>query len=111
MIKKMLMTKKIKFFTLGLVFLLILNSCSGITGSKKENNDEFLVQKKSPLLMPPDYNELPNPKPGTDPETFEENSDIKELIVNSDQNNNSSSDKDKPNENFEKLFLEKIKKN
>ena len=111
MIKIMLMTKKIKFFTLGLVFLLILNSCSGITGSKKENNDEFLVQKKSPLLMPPDYNELPNPKPGTDPETFEENSDIKELIVNSDQNNNSSSDKDKPSENFEKLFLEKIKKN
>ena len=107
----MLTNKKIKFFTLGLLFIFILNSCSGITGSKKENNDEFLVQKKSPLLMPPDYNELPNPKPGTDPETFEENSDIKELIVNSDQNNNSSSDKDKPNENFEKLFLEKIKKN
>ena len=107
----MYMTKKIKFFTLGLVFLLILNSCSGITGSKKENNDEFLVQKKSPLLMPPDYNELPNPKLETDPETFEENNDIKELIVNSDQNNNSSLDKDKPSENFEKLFLEKIKKN
>ena len=107
----MLIIKKIKFFTLGLLFLLILNSCSGITGSKKENNDEFLVQKKSPLLMPPDYNELPNPKLETDLETFEENNDIKELIVNSDQNNNSSLDKDKPSENFEKLFLEKIKKN
>ena len=107
----MLIIKKIKFFTLVLLFLITLNSCSGITGSKKENNDEFLVQKKSPLLMPPDYNELPNPKLETDPETFEENSDIKELIVNSDQNNNSSSDKDKPSENFEKLFLEKIKKN
>ena len=107
----MLIIKKIKFFTLSLLFLLILNSCSGITGSKKENNDEFLVQKKSPLLMPPDYGELPNPKLETDPKTFEENSDIKELIVNSDQNNNSSSDKDKPSENFEKLFLEKIKKN
>ena len=105
------MRKNIKFFILGLVFLFILNSCSGITGSKKENNDEFLVQKKSPLLMPPDYNELPNPKLETDPETFEENNDIKELIVNSDQNNNSSLDKDKSSENFEKLFLEKIKKN
>ena len=61
--------------------------------------------------MPPDYDELPNPKLETDPKTFEENSDIKELIVNSDQNNNSSSDKDKPSKNFEKLFLEKIKKN
>ena len=107
----MLTNKKIKFFTLSFLFLIILNSCSGITGSKKENNDEFLVQKKSPLLMPPDYNELPNPKTGTDLETFEKNSDIKELIVNSDQNNNSSLDKDKPSENFEKLFLEKIKKN
>ena len=27
--------------------------------------------------MPPDYNELPNPKLETDPETFEENNDIK----------------------------------
>ena len=79
-----------------------------IKSNKKENNDEFLVQKKSPLLMPPDYNELPNPKLETDLETFEENNDIKELIVNSDQNNNSSLDKDKPSENFEKLFLEKI---
>ena len=107
----MLTNKKIKFFTLSFLFLIILNSCSGITGSKKENNDEFLVQKKSPLLMPPNYNELPNPKLESNTETFEKNSDIKELIVNSDQNNNSSLDKDKPSENFEKLFLEKIKKN
>ena len=111
MVITMLTNKKNKFFTLGFLFLLILNSCSGITSNKKENNDEFLVQKKSPLLMPPDYNELPNPKLETDLETFEENNDIKELIVNSDQNNNSSLDKDKPSENFEKLFLEKIKKN
>ena len=111
MVITMLIIKKIKFFTLSLLFLLILNSCSGITGSKKENNDEFLVQKKSPLLMPPDYNELPNPKLESNSETIKKNSDIKELIVNSDQNNNSSSDKDEPSENFEKLFLEKIKKN
>ena len=107
----MLIIKKIKFFSLGLLFLITINSCSGITGSKKENNDEFLVQKKSPLLMPPNYNELPNPKLESNTETFEKNSDIKELIVNSDQNNNSSLDKNKTSENFEKLFLEKIKKN
>ena len=111
MVITMLTNKKIKFCTLGFLFLLILNSCSGITGSKKENNDEFLVQKKSPLLMPPNYNELPNPKLESNTETFEKNSDIKELIVNSDQNKNSSSDKDEPSKNFEKLFLEKIKKN
>ena len=106
-----------KYFKLLIFFQLILflYSCStikeGFTNQKKSSSDEFLVEKKSPLVMPPDYNELPNPKLETDPETFEENSDIKELIVNSDQNNNSSLDKDKPSENFEKLFLEKIKKN
>ena len=29
---------------------------------KKNSSDEFLVEKKSPLVMPPDYNELPIPK-------------------------------------------------
>ena len=29
---------------------------------KKSSTDEFLVEKKSPLVMPPDYNELPIPK-------------------------------------------------
>ena len=31
-------------------------------GGKKNNNDEFLVQKKNPLVLPPDYNDLPLPK-------------------------------------------------
>ena len=29
---------------------------------KKDNTDEFLVQKKNPLVLPPDYNDLPLPK-------------------------------------------------
>ena len=106
------MIKKFKLSIISLSFLLILNSCSSMKPvSKSENNDEFLVQKKSPLLMPPDYNELPNPKLEPNPETLKGNSEIKELLTNSDQNENLSSDKDKPNKNFEKLFLEKIKKN
>ena len=73
----MLTNKKIKFFTLGLLFLFILNSCGGISGSKKENNDEFLVQKKSPLLMPPDYSELPNPKLESENETLKKITKLK----------------------------------
>ena len=95
--------------------ILFVSSCGTVkeafTNQKKNSSDEFLVEKKSPLVMPPDYNELPNPKLESEPKTFEENSNIKELIVNSDQNNNSSPEKDKSSENFEKLFLEKIKKN
>ena len=33
----------------------------GITGSKKDSTDEFLVKKKDPLILPPDYENLPTP--------------------------------------------------
>jgi len=28
---------------------------------KKENSEEFLVQKKNPLVLPPNYGDLPKP--------------------------------------------------
>ena len=46
--------------------LLLLNACSsiseGLGASKKENSDEFLVEKKAPLVLPPSYGELPKPE-------------------------------------------------
>ena len=57
--------KKFKFIKLTFLFLFILASCadvkSGLTGSKKDNKDEFLVQKKNPLVQPPNFNDLPKP--------------------------------------------------
>ena len=48
--------------------IFILGSCAsfkevkrGITGEKKKSTDEFLVQKKDPLILPPDYENLPTP--------------------------------------------------
>ena len=32
-----------------------------ITGGKRTTTDEFLVQKKDPLILPPDYENLPSP--------------------------------------------------
>ena len=56
--------KKI-IFTLTLFLLL---SCGGIQDAgkvlrneKTNTTDEFLVKKKNPLVLPPDYNELPKP--------------------------------------------------
>jgi len=34
----------------------------GFTGSKKSNSDEFLVEKKNPLVLPADFDTLPEPK-------------------------------------------------
>ena len=43
----------------------LITSCEsireGLTGSKKQSTDEFLVKKKDPLVLPPDFENLPNP--------------------------------------------------
>ena len=55
--------KKIKSPILLLVVIFLFSNCSGFYKSKEQNkSDEFLVEKKSPLVLPPDYNELPIPK-------------------------------------------------
>mgnify|MGYP001408134853 CR=1 FL=1 len=52
-----------KRFNLHFIFIFaLLASCASVKesfDSRKKNSDEFLVEKKSPLLMPPDYNDLP----------------------------------------------------
>ena len=37
----------------------------GLTGQKTSSTDEFLVEKKDPLIKPPNFEELP--VPGSDP--------------------------------------------
>ncbi len=50
---------------LVLYFILFLTACQSakdaLTLKKKNSGDEFLVEKKSPLVLPPDYGELPEP--------------------------------------------------
>ena len=33
----------------------------GLTGEKRDSSDEFLIKKKDPLILPPDYENLPIP--------------------------------------------------
>tara|TARA_B100002051_G_scaffold246264_1_gene254231 strand:+ start:412 stop:735 length:324 start_codon:yes stop_codon:yes gene_type:complete len=48
-----------------LVVVLLLYSCQSVkdalTGKKYESSDEFLVIKKNPLVLPPDFQSLPEP--------------------------------------------------
>ena len=57
--------RHLKIIILSNLFLFLL-SCGtikeGFSNQKKNNSDEFLVEKKTPLVMPPNYNELPEPK-------------------------------------------------
>ena len=61
------MFKKKTIFLMLLIFL--VTSCAdtwgnvkrGLTGAKQKSTDEFLVQKKDPLILPPDFESLPSP--------------------------------------------------
>ena len=97
-----------------LSFLYILTSCGtlkeGFSNQKKNNNDEFLVEKKSPLIMPPDYNELPVPNAESNQSLSEENS-IKNLVKNEETNTNTSNVNSSGSTGLEESLLEKIKNN
>ncbi len=105
------MMKNTKLIILIIISLSLLNSCKsvkeGLTGQKQSNSDEFLVQKKNPLVMPPDYNELPKPKSETETSTqvTESNQDIEKLISILPESTNDS------NTELEKFILEKINEN
>ena len=101
--------KQFKFYILFCIFV-FLSSCStvkeGFTNQKKNNSDEFLVEKKSPLVMPPDYNELPIPNE----EKTKDTDEIKSLISKS-KNNEIKENLNEKNFSFESSILKKIKNN
>ena len=63
------MYKKI-IYLLSIIFFVTscetMNSVKrGLTGEKTASTDEFLIRKKDPLIMPPDYENLPTPEEKT----------------------------------------------
>ena len=102
--------KKIFFL---LIFAFVLSSCQStkdaFTLKKKPSRDEFLVEKKSPLVMPPDYGKLPEPSDGKvkeETKRLSNNEDIKKLLTNND--NSVSQKKNKKPSSLEKSILEKM---
>jgi len=97
-----------------LSFIYILTSCGtlkeGFKNQKKGSSDEFLVEKKSPLNMPPDYNELPVPKTDSNQALSEENS-IKNLIKSEEKITNTSNVNSSQSTGLEETLLKKIKNN
>jgi hypothetical protein len=94
--------------------ILFIYSCGaareGFTNQKKENKDEFLVEKKSPLMMPPDYDELPLPNSEVG-DTQNSETNVKKLIVNNENDNSKSLNQDGSNKKIEESLIEKIKNN
>ena len=103
---------KIKKIIICIVTISMLTACNSIRKGFEPNTrggEEFLVDKKSPLVMPPNYNELPIP--GQE-KNMQENkkSDIKSLISGSDNQQEQSADNNESISSIEKLILKEIKK-
>ena len=106
---------KIKILLIIVISTLFLNACNtlkdGFRSQKKDSIDEFLVEKKSPLIMPPDFDELPLPNENNQNLENAKETDIKSLISNNENSSSETQNNSNQNKNFENSILDKIKKN
>ncbi len=92
------------------ITILLLSSCSGFKLKKKSTSgEEFLIEKKDPLILPPDYSELPKPNEQNN-QSIEEDDQIKlETIFDGDNSNNDSEIKETES-GLKESVLKKIQK-
>ena len=89
--------------------LIILTSCGGwdkftktMSGEKVTSTDEFLIKKKDPLALPPEYETLPLPKTKEKKDTNSIQSSLGSKKMKSSSQNPST---------LEKVVLEELRKN
>ena len=105
-----------KYFFLIILSVILLTSCQGTKDAlggktRSDHSDEFLVETKNPLSMPPDFDELPLPENSIKNESEQENETLKnKLKVSSSEKNTTSNNtsKDQAPSSIEKSILEKI---
>ena len=100
-----------------LIFLFLFSGCQdvkkGFSGKKIDQGEEFLVIKKNPLVVPPDFEKMPIPrseKENSNPIKVENNqdSDFKKLLKTQDQNIDVSETRESTGD-LEKKIIDKIK--
>ena len=79
-----------------LIIISFVTSCQSmksakraLTGEKEFSSDEFMVKKKNPLILPPDYENLPTP--GEEAAAEEEISNFEKTLGISIEDNSSES--------------------
>tara|TARA_B100002052_G_scaffold83375_1_gene76563 strand:+ start:225 stop:539 length:315 start_codon:yes stop_codon:yes gene_type:complete len=103
--------RNISKFFLVLIIFIFLKGCGNslselketMTGQKVTNTDEFLIKKKDPLVLPPEYEKLPLPKTSKQ----KSNVDTIETVLKSNKTKNSDS---KVSTNLENIILEELRK-
>ncbi len=107
--------KNFKKLFIYLFILNLLSSCGtikeGFSTQKKDNTDEFLVEKKNPLKLPPDFEELPLPNSEIDTNLDQRNQEIKKLVTQNENQDSDINNNTQKSKNLEEFLLDKIKKN
>ena len=106
------MIKNRKLSLLLILISIFLSNCSTVQEAfdpkNKNTAEEFLVEKKSPLSIPPNFEELP--VPSNEKVDTESQIDNIESLINEKDNNEKLKIVDSDKE-FEQSILDKIKNN
>ena len=106
------MIKNIKFLLLIILSGILLTNCGSVKKAfdpqNKNTSEEFLVEKKSPLSMPPSFEELPIPL-NEKVDIENQTNNIESLIT--EKNENEKLETDESDKDFEQSILDKIKNN
>ena len=112
------MKKIFKFFLITSISAIFLYSCAsvkdGLTSNKRTNADEFLVEKKNPLVVPPKFNQLPKPKSSELINEIEESTEVMSMedkIKKEIAQNKNSKNEEIGNKSIEESIREKINTN
>ena len=100
-----------------LIFLFLLPGCQdvkkGFSGKNIDEGEEFLVIKKNPLVVPPDFEKMPVPKNEIDKTNSikvenDQVSEFEKLLKTKDENINVSNSNENTGD-LEKKIIDKIK--
>jgi PBP1b-binding outer membrane lipoprotein LpoB len=99
-----------------LVMAVLFSGCSSVKSAfdsgRKNGSEEFLVEKKSPLSMPPDFDKLPVPQVDKEEKIDQDQDKDIELLITKDIANQENTDQiNDSDEEFLELILDKIRNN
>ena len=118
-----------KLYIIALTFLFIVSACGTVSegmigGKRSKSSDEFFVHKKKPLVLPPDFNDMPMPKPTQKKQTQE--NDVESLLgiktqtqndndiegfLKTTKNTNNNISQSESDKSLENSIIKKINKN
>ena len=104
--------KTIKNILVIITLSFFIYSCEGFALKKKSTSgEEFLIEKKDPLILPPDFSKLPEPKEQIENQDNEEEKLVIDNVFNEGNFKNDENNDREINQksDLKKSILEKIK--